>query len=77
MQGGQSTLLEVNGLEFESGVTLGGNMLFFQGDGSPNVLMSLISESKLSRDFLIYRQIHPGSRHNMLCKKKTCIVVNY
>ena len=44
MQGDQATLLELDGAAFESGVTLGGNMLFFQADGSGAALTALISE---------------------------------
>ncbi|KAF0294676.1 D-3-phosphoglycerate dehydrogenase [Amphibalanus amphitrite] len=43
VQGEQATLLELDGSVFESGVTLGGNMLFFQADGSGAALTELIS----------------------------------
>jgi len=43
LHGGRPTLLEMDGARFESGVTIGGHMLFFQGDGDSQTVMSLIT----------------------------------
>ncbi|XP_037075143.1 D-3-phosphoglycerate dehydrogenase-like [Pollicipes pollicipes] len=43
LQGEQSVLVQLDRARFESGVTLGGNVLFFKSDGSGDALMPIIT----------------------------------